>query len=272
MGISSSVYVTQFTIVMRLPKPCAPSVSRRNSAMARMRADALFVSRGFAATRAQAQAAIAAGTARADGAVVSKPSQMIDESAHLVFEAAHPWASRAGLKLAHALDAFAINPKDLICLDIGASTGGFTDVLLTHGARRVYAVDVGHGQMLARLRNDPRVITLERLDARALTPAQAPEPVDLIVCDASFIGLEKILPAPLRLAAARAVLLALIKPQFESGPRRGELLTEEMARTLAEETAARLDGLEGFAQFGFADSPIAGGSGAIEFLYAARRG
>lgn len=237
-----------------------------------MRADLLLLARGLAATRAQARAAIEAGSVFADGARVRRPAQMLDETAALAFTPAHPWASRAGVKLAHALDAFAIDPAGKICLDVGASTGGFTDVLLTRGAGRVYAVDVGKDQLLARLRADPRVISLEGLDARQLTRTHVPDPVDIVVCDASFIGLAKILPAALALAGPRAVLLALIKPQFESGPRRGETIGAEEAAKIAEAVAAALDGLAGFAQSGLIQSPIQGGAGAIEFLYHAKRG
>lgn len=239
--------------------------------MTTMRADLLLVARGLAATRAQAQAAIEAGTVFADGVVVRRPSQMFPETAALDFTPAHPWASRAGLKLAHALEQFAIDPRGRICLDVGASTGGFTDVLLANGAARVYAIDVGSDQMISRLKADARVVSLENLDARRVTREQVPEPIDLIVCDASFIGLAKILPAPLALAAPQASLLALIKPQFESGPRRGETISAEDAARIAETVAAELDGLEGFRQAGLIESPIIGGAGALEFLYFATR-
>jgi 23S rRNA (cytidine1920-2'-O)/16S rRNA (cytidine1409-2'-O)-methyltransferase len=156
-------------------------------------------------------------------------------------------------------------------LDVGASTGGFTDVLLARGARRVFAVDVGRGQLAEKLRKDPRVAALEETDARALSRDLVPDAVDLIVSDVSFIGLVKALPAALKLAGPRAALVALIKPQFESGPRKRETIDADEAKTIAEATAASLDGLEGFQRFGLIESPIEGGAGALEYLYAARR-
>jgi 23S rRNA (cytidine1920-2'-O)/16S rRNA (cytidine1409-2'-O)-methyltransferase len=239
--------------------------------MSTMRADLLLVARGLAATRAQAQAAIEAGAVFADGEAVRRASQMLHEAVTLEFTPAHPWASRAGVKLAHALAQFGIDPRGKVCLDIGSSTGGFTDVLLTNGAARVYAIDVGRDQLISRLKADARVVSLEALDARRVTREQVPEPIDLIVCDASFIGLAKILPAPLALAAPHAVLLALIKPQFESGPRRGETISVEDAARIADAVAAELDGLEGFRHAGLIQSPIYGGAGAMELLYFAKR-
>ncbi len=149
---------------------------------------------------------------------IDKPGQRLaDDSEITVKGRDHPWVSRGGLKLAHGLDHFSVDPAGLVCLDLGASTGGFTDVLLARGAARVYAVDVGHGQLAWRLRQDPRVVVLERTNARDLGPAEVPEPVGLIVCDVSFIGLATALPAALALAAGDAALVALIKPQFEAG-------------------------------------------------------
>jgi 23S rRNA (cytidine1920-2'-O)/16S rRNA (cytidine1409-2'-O)-methyltransferase len=239
--------------------------------MTKVRADQLLVSRGFASSRARAQAAIRAGFARLDGAPITKPSQRVEEDAALEYQQPFRWASRAGVKLEAALDVAGVDPRGRTCLDVGASTGGFTDVLLARGAARVYAVDVGRDQMIERLSTHPNVVLMEGQDARTLTRAQTPVPPDLVVCDASFIGIEKVLPTPLALAAPHADLIALIKPQFESGPRRGARLPDDDARRLAEETADRLEGLAGFKRTGFAESPIAGGAGAKEYFYFARR-
>src|SRR6185437_3919830 len=171
----------------------------------------------------------------------------------------HPWVSRGGVKLAHALDHFHIDPRGLVALDIGASTGGFTDVLVQRGAARVYAVDVGFGQFDWRLRNDERVVLLERVNARHLTSAQVPEPVDLVVCDASFIGLETVLPAPLALAKPRARLVALIKPQFEVGKDRvgkgGVVRDPALHREVCERIAAWLTSKR-WSVSGIVESPI----------------
>lgn len=240
--------------------------------MARARADLVIVARGLAETRAKAQAVIAAGGVTADGAPVTRVSQLIDEAAEIALVPPHPWVSRAGVKLAFALERFAVSPTGLQCLDIGASTGGFTQVLLAHGAAHVLAVDVGHGQMHASLRDDLRVIVREGLDARALNAASIGTPPALIACDASFIGLEKILPTPLALAAPTATLIALVKPQYEAGPgRRRAPFAPAAAFQIAEGVAHRLDGLEGFAVRALIDSPIAGGDGAPEFLLHAAR-
>jgi 23S rRNA (cytidine1920-2'-O)/16S rRNA (cytidine1409-2'-O)-methyltransferase len=242
--------------------------------MTRMRADLLLVARGLAESRAKARAAIEAGGVRADGALVAKPADLIEESAALDVAAAHPWVSRAGLKLAHALDAFGVDPAGRVCLDIGASTGGFTQVLLSRGAARVYAVDVGSSQLHASLRDDPRVANVERTDARALTRAEIETLPSLIVCDASFIGAAKVLLAPLRFAAPSADLIALIKPQFEAGPKaagKGGILVEDVARAAAAQTIASLQGVEGFQQIAVTDSPIRGGDGNLELLLHMRR-
>jgi 23S rRNA (cytidine1920-2'-O)/16S rRNA (cytidine1409-2'-O)-methyltransferase len=239
-----------------------------------MRADLLLVARGLAESRAKARAAIEAGGVRADGALVAKPADLIEESAALDVAAAHPWVSRAGVKLAHALDTFGVDPAGHVCLDIGASTGGFTQVLLARGAARVYAVDVGSSQLHASLRDDPRVANVERTDARALTRAEIETPPSLIVCDASFIGAAKVLLAPLRLAVPSADLIALIKPQFEAGPKaasKGGILVEDVARAAAAQTIVSLQGVEGFQQIAVIDSPIRGGDGNLELLLHMRR-
>jgi len=239
--------------------------------MTRVRADLLLVARGLAESRAKARAAIEAGGVRADGALVTRASDLIADSSSLEVAPAHPWVSRGGVKLAQALDVFCVDPTGRICLDVGASTGGFTQALLSRGAARVYAVDVGHGQLHASLRADPRVVSLEKQDARALTRAEIPEPPSLIVCDVSFIGAAKALAVPLALAAARADLIALIKPQFEAGPHKNAVLDEVAARAAAQLAIDSLESLEDFHLVAAIDSPIRGGDGNLERLAHFRR-
>lgn len=242
--------------------------------MARIRADLLLVSRGFAESRAKAQAAIAAGGVTADGRPVRRPSEMLEPGAALTVTPAHPYVSRGGVKLAHALEAFGIDPEGRLCLDVGASTGGFTDALLRAGAARVFAVDVGRGQLHPRLADDPRVVSLEARDARGLTRADLPQPPSLIVADVSFISLAKALPCALALAAPGAELVALIKPQFEADPQeigKGGLVPDDRAAAIAEAAAARLDGIAGFGRRALIESPIRGGEGQREFLLHAAR-
>lgn len=245
--------------------------------MARIRADRLLVAQGLFATRAAAQAAIAAGLVRADGVPVDKPAALLDEAARLEASPVHPWVSRGGLKLAYALDQFGVDPAGRIALDLGASTGGFTEVLLSRGARRVIAVDVGHGQLHPSLRVHPHVTSLEGTDARALTGDHVPGDTSLVVADLSFIGLAKALPTALALAAPALDLLALIKPQFESGPDQGLKrdgrgnLDEETARSVAERAAQGLQGLGQLRLKGLIESPVLGGGGAKEWLAFATR-
>lgn len=239
--------------------------------MTRIRADQLIVARGLAESRAKARAAIEAGGVTADGAPVTKPAELIAESAELAVAAPHPWVSRGGVKLAHALEVFAIDPAERVCLDVGASTGGFTQVLLVRGAARVYAVDVGQAQLHASLRGDERVASLERTDARSLTRAQIDHAPSLIVCDVSFIGAAKALGAPLLLAAPEADLVVLIKPQFEAGPGQGGVLDENHARAVAADALRSLNGLAGFRLVAQCDSPIRGGDGNLEMLAHLRR-
>ena len=207
---------------------------------------------------------------------LEKPGMQADPDLPLTLRgAAHPWVSRGGVKLDHALAHFRIDPQGLVALDIGASTGGFTHVLCERGAQRVYAVDVGYGQLDARLRSNPRVVVLERTNARYLSREQVPEPVDLVVCDASFIGLRTILPTPLALAASCARLVALIKPQFEAGRARvgkGGIVRDPAVHD--EVCGAIGDWLtgEGWPVAGLVESPIKGRDGNTEFLIAARRG
>jgi len=241
------------------------------------RLDQLLVERGLAESRSKAQALVMAGLVFVEGRRADKPGSTFAEDAAVeVRGKPHPYVSRGGVKLAHALDRFAIDPAGKICLDIGASTGGFTDVLLKRGAARVYAVDVGHGQLDWSLRNDARVVVLEKTNARHLTREQVPDPVGLIVCDASFIGLETVLPAPMALAAARADLVALIKPQFEVGPDKvgkGGIVRDEASRAEACARIRRwLEGQPAWRVLGLIESPIAGADGNREFLIAARRG
>jgi 23S rRNA (cytidine1920-2'-O)/16S rRNA (cytidine1409-2'-O)-methyltransferase len=247
-----------------------PKVSEKVRDAAK-RADLVLVERGFAESRAKARAAIEAGRVLANGAVVSKASELIAADAAIDYAPAHPWVSRGGVKLAHALDIFALRPAGRICLDIGASTGGFSEVLLARGAARVYAVDVGVDQLHASLRKHPRIVSLENTDARALTRAQIGEAPSLIVCDVSFIGAAKALAASLACAAERADLVVLVKPQFEAGPGHGGVLREAAARAAGKHGIETLDGLAGFDFIAATDSPIRGGDGNFELLAHFRR-
>jgi 23S rRNA (cytidine1920-2'-O)/16S rRNA (cytidine1409-2'-O)-methyltransferase len=243
---------------------------------AKRRADQLLVEQGLAESRAKAQALILAGLVSTAGRRVDKPGeQLVADSALVLKGRDHPWVSRGGVKLAHALDHFQIDVEGLIALDIGASTGGFTDVLLSLGAKRIHAVDVGHGQLAWKLRQDARVIVHERLNARHLTRAHIPEPVDIITCDASFIGLATVLPAPLGLAAERAELVALVKPQFEAGREHvgkgGVVHDPTVQREVCERAAAWVAAHPGWTGVGIVESPILGQEGNREFLLYARR-
>lgn len=230
----------------------------------RQRADLLLVSQGLCDSRARAQAAIAAGLVSVDGRVLRKPSELLAPDAALLLQGATPWVSRAAGKLAHALALFEIGVEGETCLDVGASTGGFTEVLLARGAARVIAVDVGRGQLHPRLRSDPRVRSLEARDARTLEAVDLSEPPARIVCDASFIGADKVLARPFALAAATAVAVVLIKPPYEAGP--GVMVTDASAPAIAQAAAARLDGLAGFRLLRLEPSALRGGDGALEFL------
>lgn len=243
----------------------------------RRRLDQLLVDRGLADSRTRAQALILAGLVFSGSERCDKPGRLLAADAPLTVKGRdHPWVSRGGVKLAHALDRFGIDPARMVCLDVGASTGGFTDVLLARGAGRVYAVDVGHGQLAWRLRCDPRVVVLERTNCRHLDATLVPEPISLIVCDVSFIGLEVALPAPLALAADHAWLVALIKPQFEAGPGevgRGGVLRDPWARQrVCHRIGAFLAARPGWQVRGLAESPITGADGNVEYLIAALRG
>ncbi len=242
----------------------------------KQRADVALVERGLVESRAKAQALILAGKVFSGTVRIDKAGQPVADGVALEVKGQeHPWVSRGGMKLAKALEAFGLSPEGCVCLDIGASTGGFTDVLLTHGAMRVHAVDVGHGQLAWKIRSDPRVVVHERTNARHLTAEAIGEPAQVLVCDASFIGLRTVLPAPLALCAPGAWAVALIKPQFEAGP--GEVGSKGVVRDPAvhERVCAEIRewwaGLPGWEVLGIAESPITGPEGNREFLIAARR-
>lgn len=237
------------------------------------RADQLLVERGFFESRARAQAAIAAGLVTANGTPVRKASEMVADDAELTAQAPHPYVSRGGLKLAGALDAFGFDPKGLACLDVGSSTGGFTDLLLKRGARHVVAVDVGRDQLHHSLRADPRVTSFEGQDIRTLDAAALPERPSLAAIDVSFISLRLVLPAVAALLAPEARIAALIKPQFEAGRaalKKGIVRDEAIQLQVCDEIVAALKTL-GFAVDGPISSPIEGGDGNREFLVGARR-
>lgn len=238
----------------------------------RLRADRLLVERGFFESRAKAQDAIAAGLVTADGRPVRKASDEIAPGAEITAEAAHPWVSRGGVKLAHALDAFGIDPAGRTCLDAGASTGGFTEVLLSRGAAGVTAADVGHGQLHPKVAADPRVRSLEGRDVRGLAPADLPEAPSLVVIDVSFIPLATALPPVLALAAPGATLVALVKPQFEAGRAhvgKNGIVKDEAVHGRVCAEAEDLVRSCGWTVRGTIPSPIAGGEGNKEFLLAA---
>jgi 23S rRNA (cytidine1920-2'-O)/16S rRNA (cytidine1409-2'-O)-methyltransferase len=244
--------------------------------MSRKRADVLLVERGLFESRAKARAAIEAGGVTADGRPVAKASDVVDETADLIAEAAYPWVGRGALKLAYALEVWAIPVEGRVVLDVGASTGGFTEVCLQAGAARVYAVDVGRGQLHPKVAADPRVIDLSGVDARNLDATLIPEPPDLIVSDVSFISLEKALPAALALAASGADLVCLVKPQFEVGREhvgRGGVVKDAAARANAVRNVAAFLDRSGWTVRGEAQSTVTGGDGNVEFLlWAQRRG
>ncbi len=242
--------------------------------MAKQRVDVMLVERGLVESRSKAQALIMAGLVYAGTARVAKAGDTLPEDAQLSVKGQeHPWVSRGGMKLAHGLAHFGLDPAGRIGLDVGASTGGFTDVLLTHGAEKVYAVDVGHGQLAWKLRSDPRVVVLEKTNARHLTAAVIPEPIGVLVCDASFIGLQTVLPAGLALCVPGAFAVALIKPQFEAGA--AQVGKGGVVRDVAvhEQVCARIEswfaGLPGWRVLGITPSPIKGPEGNVEFLIGA---
>jgi 23S rRNA (cytidine1920-2'-O)/16S rRNA (cytidine1409-2'-O)-methyltransferase len=242
----------------------------------RTRADLLLVDRGLAESRSRAQALIMAGKVFTGEQRVAKAGDTLPTDSPLEVRGQdHPWVSRGGLKLEHALAHFGLSPAGRVCLDIGASTGGFTDVLLAHGAATVHAVDVGHGQLAWKLRSDPRVTVHEKTNARYLTRETIPATIEALVCDASFIGLATVLPAPLALCGSGAWAIALIKPQFEAGPEavasKGVVRDPAVHQAVCERIWAWWGALPGWQPVGITESPITGPEGNREFLIAARR-
>ncbi|MBO9710430.1 MAG: TlyA family RNA methyltransferase [Caulobacter sp.] len=243
--------------------------------MTRKRIDQLLVERGFFDSRAKARAAIEAGLVRADGRVVAKPSDTVVEGVEIVASAAHPWVGRGALKLVHALDAWPITVQGRVAIDVGASTGGFTEVLLARGVAHVFAVDVGRGQLHPSLAGDPRVADLSGVDARALDAGLISTPPGLVVSDVSFISLEKALPAALALAAPGADLVALIKPQFEAGRERvgkGGLVKDPQVIADCVAAVEAFLGASGWSVRAVDKSPITGGDGQVEHLVWATKG
>jgi len=243
--------------------------------MTKIRADQLLVARGLAESRTRAQALIMAGAVFSGERKVAKAGDMLAEDAPLEVKGKdHPWVSRGGIKLEHGLTHFGFDVTGAVALDVGSSTGGFTDVLLSRGAARVYAVDVGTNQLAWKLRQDPRVVVHEQTNARTLDASLIPEPIDIMVCDASFIGLAKVLEAPLKLAKPGAKLVALIKPQFEAG--RAEVGKGGVVRDAAvhERVCAEVSQwveTQGWAVLGVTPSPITGPEGNVEFLLGAEK-
>jgi len=243
--------------------------------MAKQRIDQLLVSRGLAESRARAQALVMAGLVFAGDRKVEKSGQQVAEDAEISVKGRdHPWVSRGGIKLAHALEHFGLDPAGGVAMDIGSSTGGFTDVLLQNGAEHVFAVDSGTNQFAWKLRQDPRVTVLEQTSARILTRAQIDRACDWVVCDASFISLAKVLERPLELAARECRLVALIKPQFEVGREEvgkgGVVRDPALHARVCDEVREWLEGL-GWAVQGIVESPITGPEGNVEFLISAAR-
>lgn len=238
-----------------------------------MRADIFLVENGYAKSRSEAQAAIREGLVRMDGAIVGKPSQSVLASAAIEYEKPHPFVSRGGVKLAAGLDHFGLSPEGRVCLDLGASTGGFTQVLLQRGAARVYAMDVGHGQMEAGLAQDPRIAVRDGVNARDLTPADLPEAITAITADLSFISLKLALPPALSLASKGAWAVLLVKPQFEVGRGavgKGGIVRDKAAREAAATGIAEFIAAQaGWRTLGYIESPLEGGAGNIEYLLAA---
>ena len=243
--------------------------------MAKVRADQLLVSRGLAESRSRAQALIMAGAVFSGERKLAKAGDMLAEDAPLEVKGKdHPWVSRGGIKLDHGLTHFGFEAAGAVALDVGSSTGGFTDVLLSRGAAKIYAVDVGTNQLAWKLRQDPRVVVLEQTNARHLTSEQVPEAVDIVVCDASFIGLAKVLEAPLRLAKPGAKLVALIKPQFEAGRAevgKGGVVRDPAVRERVCAAAAAWVESQGWTVRGIEPSPITGPEGNVEFLLGATK-
>ncbi len=249
-------------------------MAKAASKSARKRVDRLLVERGLADSRSKAQALVMAGLVFHGERRIDKPGTVVPDDGDLAVRGQdHPWVSRGGLKLAHGIERFGVDPAGRTCLDIGASTGGFTDVLLHHGAAKVYAVDVGHGQLAWKLRTDLRVVVLEKTNARHLDRGTVPDPLGAIVCDASFIGLETVLPAGMALAAPGAWLVALIKPQFQAGRAQvgkgGVVRDPAVHEAVCREVRAWLEAQAGWSVRGIEESPVTGPEGNREFLICA---
>ena len=253
-----------------------PETPSRPAKAKKRRVDQLLVERGLAESRARAQALVMAGLVFAGEVKIDKPGHQIAEDANLdVRGRDHPWVSRGGIKLAHAIEYFGLDPAGATAMDIGSSTGGFTDVLLQKGAAHVFAVDSGTNQLAWKLREDPRVTVLEQTSARILTPEMIDRACDWVVCDASFISLSKVLERPLELAAPECRLVALIKPQFEVGREEvgkgGVVRDPALHQRVCDEVRSWIEGL-GWTVEGIVESPITGPQGNVEFLISARRG
>jgi 23S rRNA (cytidine1920-2'-O)/16S rRNA (cytidine1409-2'-O)-methyltransferase len=243
-------------------------------AVSRKRVDVLLVERGLFESRARARAAIEAGHVAADDRPIAKPSEMVAADAVLKAEPAHPYVSRGGVKLAGALERYPIDVEDHVCLDVGASTGGFTEVLLANGAALVFAIDVGHGQLHASLKDHPKIVSMEQTDIRKLEGTRLPARPDIVTIDVSFISLKMVLPAALSLAAAPMQMLALIKPQYEAQGKHakgGIIRDTAVHRQTCDEIAAFAASL-GCTDISVFPSPITGGDGNAEFFLGARRG
>ena len=243
--------------------------------MAKVRADQLLVSRGLAESRTRAQALILAGSVFSGDKRVAKAGDLLPEDAPLEVKGRdHPWVSRGGVKLDHGLTHFGFDVAGAVALDVGSSTGGFTDVLLSRGAARVYAIDVGTNQLAWKLRQDPRVIVHEQTNARYLTDETVPESVDVVVCDASFIALSKVLAPALALAKPGAKLVALVKPQFEAGREevgKGGVVRDPEVHSRVCDAAAEWVASQGWTVLGVTASPITGPEGNVEFLLGAAK-
>lgn len=240
------------------------------------RLDAALVERGLVETRSKAQSLVMARRILVNGKHVEKPGTPVGDDDVLAIEALeHPWVGRGGMKLAHALEQFAIDVTGKVCADIGASTGGFTDVMLQRGAAKVYSIDVGYGQLDASLRNDPRVVNREKVNARYLEAADFAEPVAFVSIDVSFISLTLILPAAMKCLAPNGEIVALIKPQFEVGKSevgKGGIVRDEIKRTSAVNGVVEFARGLGLEVLGVIESPIKGAEGNVEYLMHARRG
>jgi 23S rRNA (cytidine1920-2'-O)/16S rRNA (cytidine1409-2'-O)-methyltransferase len=274
-GLAPAIDVLHVTFAGRYCRTEAGPTAYNLSAMIiRQRADRLLVERGLFESRARAQAAIAAGRVTADGLPVRKAAEALSVAAAIEAAPEHPYVSRGGVKLAAALDSFSLDVSGRVCLDVGASTGGFTQVLLARGARRVYAVDVGRDQLHPSLRGRDEIVSMEEVDIRTLEPSRLPELPDFTAIDVSFISLKLVLPAVAKLLQARARLVALIKPQFETGRRdikKGIVRDPAVHEKVCNEIAAFLSA-QGWAVGGVVPSPILGGDGNREFFIEAARG